>query len=63
MPDRVKCLHALVAHELAAGDVNPFGREVLDAVGPWWQAGPCVSEAVPETARRAVPEAVAETRS
>ena len=44
MPDRVKCLHALVAHELATGDVNPFGREALDAAGPWWQAGPCVPE-------------------
>jgi uncharacterized protein len=44
MPDRVKCLHALVAHELAAGDVNPFGREALDAVGEWWLPGPCVSE-------------------
>ena len=33
MPDRVKCLHALVAHELAAGQVNPFGREALDAAG------------------------------
>jgi len=42
MPERVKCLHALVAHELAAGGVNPFGREALDAAGPWWQAGPCV---------------------
>ena len=42
MPGRVKCLHALVAHELAAGGVNPFGREVLDAVGKWWQPGPCV---------------------
>ncbi len=42
MPERVKCLHALVAHELAAGDVNPFGREVLEAVGEWWLAGPCV---------------------
>jgi hypothetical protein len=50
MPDRVKCLHALVAHELAAGAVNPFGREALDAVGAWWLAGPCVSEenCVPE---------------
>jgi len=31
MPERVKCLHALAAHELAVGDVNPFGREALDA--------------------------------
>jgi hypothetical protein len=44
MPDRVKCLHALAAHELAVGGVNPFGREALDAVGDWWQAGPCVCE-------------------
>ena len=42
MPERVKCLHALVAHELAVGGVNPFGREALDAAGEWWQAGPCV---------------------
>ncbi|MGD0066294.1 MAG: DUF501 domain-containing protein [Streptosporangiaceae bacterium] len=42
MPERVKCLHALVAHELAAGGVNPFGREALDAVGDWWRPGPCV---------------------
>jgi hypothetical protein len=44
MPERIKCLHALVAHELAAGGVNPFGAEALDAVGAWWLAGPCVSE-------------------
>jgi uncharacterized protein len=42
MPERVKCLHALVAHELAAGAVNPFGREALDAVGEWWRSGPCL---------------------
>jgi uncharacterized protein len=42
MPDRVKCLHALVAHELATG-VNPFGREALDAIGEWWADGPCVT--------------------
>jgi uncharacterized protein len=42
MPDRVKCLHALVAHELAAPGTNPFGREALAAVGPWWSRGPCV---------------------
>jgi len=44
MPGRVKCLHALVAHELAAGGVNPFGREALDAVGEWWLSGPCVPQ-------------------
>jgi uncharacterized protein len=47
MPERVKCLHALVAHELAAGGVNPFGREALVAVGEWWRPGPCVSEPCP----------------
>ena len=41
MPERVKCLHALVAHELAVGG-NPFGREAVDAIGDWWTAGPCV---------------------
>jgi hypothetical protein len=43
MPDRVKCLHALVAHELAVPGSNPFGREALEAVGPWWSRGPCVT--------------------
>ncbi|HEV2372058.1 MAG TPA: DUF501 domain-containing protein [Streptosporangiaceae bacterium] len=42
MPNRVKCLHALAAHELAVPGANPLGREALDAVGPWWEAGPCV---------------------
>jgi uncharacterized protein len=42
MPDRVKCLHALVAHELAVPDANPFGREARNAVGQWWSRGPCV---------------------
>jgi hypothetical protein len=46
MPDRVKCLHALAAHELAAPGSNPFGREAVDAAGPWWSRGPCV--AVPQ---------------
>jgi hypothetical protein len=46
MPERVKCLHALVAHELVTG-VNPFGREALDAIGAWWTAGPCVPAAAP----------------
>ena len=44
MPDRVKCLHVLAAHALAAGPgVNPLGDEVLEALGEWWQDGPCVS--------------------
>lgn len=42
MPDRVKCLHALVGHELAVPGVNPFGREALDALPDWWSDTPCV---------------------
>ncbi len=34
MPVRVKCLHVLVAHSLAAGPgVNPLGDEALEAIG------------------------------
>ena len=44
MPDRVKCLHALAAHELAAPGVNPFGAGVLGEIGAWWTDGPCVRE-------------------
>jgi hypothetical protein len=44
MPDRVKCLHVLAAHALAAGTgVNPLGDEVLDRLGEWWAEGPCVA--------------------
>ncbi|WP_066371703.1 DUF501 domain-containing protein [Herbidospora mongoliensis] len=42
MPDRVKCLHALVGHELAAPGSNPLGREALDVLPEWWSEGPCV---------------------
>ena len=46
MPRRVKCLHALVAHSLAAGrGVNPLGDEALDRLAPWWTSGPCVPAA------------------
>ena len=43
MPDRVKCLHVLAGQSLAQGrGVNPLGDEVLDELGDWWAAGPCV---------------------
>ncbi|MEU4545398.1 DUF501 domain-containing protein [Nonomuraea dietziae] len=42
MPLRVKCLHALVAHELAAPGANPFGAEALERLPKWWADGPCV---------------------
>jgi len=42
MPDRVKCLHALLAHSLAAGrGVNPVGDEVLDLVADQWRPDRC----------------------
>jgi hypothetical protein len=44
MPDRVKCLHALVGHSLGVGPgVNPLGDRaiaLLDLGGPWWEP-PC----------------------
>jgi hypothetical protein len=45
MPVRVKCLHALVAHELAVPGANPVGRQALRLASPWWDRGPCVNEA------------------
>jgi hypothetical protein len=51
MPTRVKCLHALVAHSLAAGPgVNPLGDEALSVLrqmglDDWGADGPCVSGA------------------
>lgn len=47
MPTRVKCLHVLLAHSLAAGrGVNPLGDEVRDALGEWWADGPCAEPEV-----------------
>jgi hypothetical protein len=43
MPTRVKCLHVLAGQALAQGrSVNPLGDEVLDRLGEFWAAGPCV---------------------
>jgi hypothetical protein len=43
MPTRVKCLHVLAGQSLAQGrGVNPLGDEVLDRLGDFWAAGPCV---------------------
>ena len=42
MPDRVKCLHVLLAHSLAAGPgVNPLGDETRALVGEWWAGHSC----------------------
>lgn len=41
MPTRVKCLHVLVAHALAAGPgINPLGDEALELLPVWWEQ-PC----------------------
>lgn len=46
MPDRVKCLHALVGHSLAVGPgVNPIGDRALaeaERLGWWPHEGACV---------------------
>jgi uncharacterized protein len=59
MPDRVKCLHALAAHALAAGPgVNPLGDETLALVGAWWER-PCLpapAESTHDTAAEQVEE-------
>ncbi len=48
MPDRVKCLHALAGHALAAGPgVNPIGDRAVAGMGEWWAAGPCAQEETP----------------
>ncbi len=42
MPTRVKCLHVLVGHALAAGPgVNPLGDEVLVLVRASWRPDRC----------------------
>lgn len=43
MPTRVKCLHVLAGHALAAGPgVNPLGDEVLAMIGRWWSPTACL---------------------
>ncbi|WP_394941586.1 DUF501 domain-containing protein [Psychromicrobium sp. YIM B11713] len=42
MPQRVKCLHVLTGHTLAAGPgVNLLGDETLELIAPWWTAERC----------------------
>lgn len=53
MPTRVKCLHVLVAHSLAAGPgVNPLGDEALAMLPQWWAKGPCVDVDAPLPAKK-----------
>ncbi|MCQ1950987.1 MULTISPECIES: DUF501 domain-containing protein [Arthrobacter] len=51
MPNRVKCLHVLVGHSLAAGPgVNPLGDEALAAIEQWWTTDRCYCEGAWDTA-------------
>ncbi|GAA3404966.1 MULTISPECIES: DUF501 domain-containing protein [Pseudarthrobacter] len=54
MPTRVKCLHVLVGHSLAAGPgVNPLGDESLDRIKEWWTADRCYCEGAWDTSGEA----------
>ena len=45
MPNRVKCLHVLVAHSLAVGPgANPLGDRVLEMLGDWRGSSSCIEE-------------------
>jgi hypothetical protein len=51
MPTRVKCLHAVAAHALAAGPgVNPLGDEVVAELGRFWDVAGCQPVAVADAA-------------
>jgi hypothetical protein len=42
MPERVKCLHSLIAHSLSVGEgVNVLGDEALAKLPTWWSEQPC----------------------
>ncbi|MET3921333.1 hypothetical protein ABIB26_002272 [Arthrobacter sp. UYEF20] len=50
MPTRVKCLHVLVGHSLAAGPgVNPLGDEAIAAIGEWWTQDRCYCDGAWDT--------------
>ena len=45
MPNRVKCLHVLVGHSLAAGPgINPLGDRVLLMLGDWASGANCAGD-------------------
>ncbi|MFE4196331.1 DUF501 domain-containing protein [Paenarthrobacter sp. NPDC056912] len=54
MPTRVKCLHVLVGHSLAAGPgVNPLGDEALESITEWWTKDRCYCDGAWDTAGEA----------
>ena len=45
MPQRVKCLHVLVAHALAVGPgINPLGDEAIRMLPDYSRGRPCVTQ-------------------
>lgn len=47
MPERVKCLHVLVGHSLAAGPgVNPMGDQALEMIQHVWRPDRCTCAAL-----------------
>ncbi|WP_238654490.1 DUF501 domain-containing protein [Rothia uropygialis] len=45
MPQRVKCLHAVLGHTLSVGEgINPFGDETLHAIEQWWSPEQCACD-------------------
>jgi hypothetical protein len=62
MPDRVKCLHVLVAHSLAAGPgVNPLGDEAIAMLPEWWRRGRCADGPSKEAERTPAATGIAGT--
>ncbi|MGP9783477.1 hypothetical protein CQ019_17245 [Arthrobacter sp. MYb229] len=54
MPSRVKCLHVLVGHSLAAGEgVNPLGDEAIAGIAEWWTKDKCFCEGAWDTSGEA----------
>lgn len=54
MPTRVKCLHVLVGHSLAAGrGANPLGDRALEMISEWWTADKCYCDGAWDTAGEA----------
>lgn len=54
MPTRVKCLHVLVGHALAAGPgVNPLGDEAIQRITPWWTQERCSCDGAWDTSGQA----------
>lgn len=50
MPERVKCLHVLVGHSLAAGPgVNPLGDQALEMIAHAWTPDRCTCPPVEDS--------------